>query len=387
MRVLFVTWAWPSHLYALVPFAWACRNDGHEVLMASQPGLLAELLATGLPAATVGADVDAAAMVRDYALPREQDRPRQTGTGGPAGRGPRALQMFTRLAEAMTGELIELGRRWQPELIVYEPTALAGPLAAAALGVPAVRHLYGTDLMLRARPVLPAALEPLMREHGIGEIEPFGVATLDPTPASLQVPGDYRRLQVRHVPYNGPGRLPALLPARSDRPRVLITWGHTMAKLAPDRFLAGEVARALARGTDQLDLVLAISSAQQPLLGSVPDEATVLVDTPIDLVLPGCDLVVAHGGASTVLTALGHGVPLLLIPQLPDHAGHAARVLAAGVGEVLTRDEASPEAIREQVARLLRGPQRATAAGVAAEMAKQPTGPQVLAELTDLIRP
>jgi UDP:flavonoid glycosyltransferase YjiC (YdhE family) len=387
MRVLFVTWAWPSHLYALVPFAWACRNDGHEVLMASQPGLLAELLATGLPAATVGADVDATAMVRDYALPREQDRPRQTGTGGPAGRGPRALQMFTRLAEAMTGELIELGRRWQPELIVYEPTALAGPLAAAALGVPAVRHLYGTDLMLRARPVLPTALEPLMREHGIDEVEPFGVATLDPTPASLQLPGDYRRLQVRHVSYNGPGRLPAMPPARPGRPRVLITWGHTMAKLAPDRFLAGEVARALAPDTGRLDLVLAISSAQRPLLGAVPDEATVLVDTPIDLVLPGCELVVAHGGASTVLTALGHGVPLLLIPQLPDHAGHAARVLAAGVGEVLTRDEASPEAIREQVAGLLRGPQPAAAAGVAAEMAKQPTGPQVLAELTDLIRP
>jgi UDP:flavonoid glycosyltransferase YjiC (YdhE family) len=112
----------------------------------------------------------------------------------------------------------------------------------------------------------------------------------------------------------------------------------------------------------------------------------VLVDTPLDLALPGCDLVVAHGGASTVLTALGHGVPLLLVPQLPDHAGHAARVLATGAGEVLTRDEASPKALRAEVDRLLVGPQRSAAAAIAAEIAEQPAAPQVLAELAGLIQ-
>ncbi|HEU5270181.1 MAG TPA: hypothetical protein VFU36_09685, partial [Jatrophihabitans sp.] len=281
MRVLFVTWAWPSHLYALVPFAWACRNEGHEVLVASQPALLPELLACGLPAATVGTDVDAAAMVAEYALPREQDQPKQTGSG-PGGRGPRALQMFTRLAEAMTGGLIELGRQWRPDLVVFEPTALAGPLAAAALGVPAVRHLYGTDLMLRARPVLPAALAPLAAEHGVAEFDPFGLATVDPTPASLQLPVNYHRLPVRHVAYQGPGRLPEPLPDPAGRPRVLISWGHTMAKLAPDRFLAGEVARALAED-DGPELVLAVSARQRGLLGELPERVRVLVDTPLDL--------------------------------------------------------------------------------------------------------
>uniref|UniRef100_J1RV42 Protein IroB n=1 Tax=Streptomyces auratus AGR0001 TaxID=1160718 RepID=J1RV42_9ACTN len=55
MRLLFTTWAWPSHLYALVTQAWACRAAGHEVLVASQPALAAEIGRCGLPAAVVAA--------------------------------------------------------------------------------------------------------------------------------------------------------------------------------------------------------------------------------------------------------------------------------------------------------------------------------------------
>jgi UDP:flavonoid glycosyltransferase YjiC (YdhE family) len=79
-------------------------------------------------------------------------------------------------------------------------------------------------------------------------------------------------------------------------------------------------------------------------------------------------------------------LPLLLVPQRPDHAGHAARVLAAGAGEVLTRDEASPKALRAEVDRLLAGPQRAAAAAIAAEMAEQPSAPRVIETLIEEIR-
>ena len=72
MRVLFTTWAWPSHLYALVQLAWACRSAGHEVLVASQPELLDEIIRTGLPGVAVGADVDAVELVRGYVLPSKE---------------------------------------------------------------------------------------------------------------------------------------------------------------------------------------------------------------------------------------------------------------------------------------------------------------------------
>ncbi|MDJ1138233.1 nucleotide disphospho-sugar-binding domain-containing protein [Streptomyces iconiensis] len=379
MRVLFTTWAWPSHLYALVPLAWACRAAGHEVLVVSQPGLRNEIAATGLPGAAVGTDVDGVGMVRGYVMPSETgpviepaepaesagstEPPGHAGSTGSAGgtaprtgRGPRAMRMFSAHADSMVDGLTEVASDWRADLVVYEPTALAGPLAAAAAGIPAVRLLYGVDLMARAGPLLPEVLAPLAERLGVKPdgYEPLGDLTIDPCPPGFQVPGDPPRLPMRYVPFNGPGvggdDLPAL-PAKGRR-RAVVTWGYTMARLHPELFLAGHAARALGALPDT-EVVVAVSARQRPLLGELPDGVRVVVDAPLNAVVERADLVVAHGGAGTVLTSLRAGVPLLLVPQLPDHAGHAARVVATGSGEVLTRDEATAAQLREEAARLL----------------------------------
>jgi UDP:flavonoid glycosyltransferase YjiC (YdhE family) len=380
MRVLFTSWAWPSHMYPMVPLAWACRASGHEVLLASQPALLAEMVRFGLPATSVGTDVDAVGMVRGYVLGGDE-----AGQAPRTGKGPRALQMILAQAESMVDGLVELARSWRPDVVVFEPTALAGPVAAATVGVPAVRHLYGTDLMLRARAVLPGVLAPLASRHGATGVDPFGAATLDPTPPSLQLPADHPRIPMRYVPFNGPGWTPPL-PERAGRARVCVTWGHTMARLDPGCFLAGDVIRALSGAG--VEVVAAVSDDQRPLLGAVPAGVRVLADAPLHQVLPDCDLVVAQGGAGTVLTALSSGLPMLLVPQLPDHAGHAGRVLAAGAGEVLTRDEAGPERIRAEVERLLAdGPHRAAAQRLRDENSRQPLPAVVVAELERIAEP
>ncbi len=116
----------------MVPVAWACRAGGHEVLVASQPELTDAIALTGLPAAPVGRDVDAEAIFRDIVLaPPSAQRPQGGG-------GPRVLNLLVQLAEAMTDDLIELAAGWRADLVVFEPTAFAGPLAAAALRIPAV---------------------------------------------------------------------------------------------------------------------------------------------------------------------------------------------------------------------------------------------------------
>ena len=385
MRVLFTTWAWPSHLYVLVPLAWACRAAGHEVLVASQPEILDEISRTGLPGAAVGADVDAVDLVRGYVLPSEAGDGDGLGQAPKLGKGPRAMQMFMAHAESMVDGLVDLAREWRPDVVVFEPTALAGPVAAAAAGVPAVRQLYGTDLMMRARAVLPQALSELAERHQTGDFDPFGVSTIDPTPTSFQVPTDYRRLPMRYIPFNGPGPRLAPLPPRDGRPRVCLTWGHTIAKLDPRRFLVPQVIDAV----HELDveLVVAVSAKQRPLLGDVPPDVRVLVDVPIQHVLGDCDLVVGHGGAGTVLTSLHFGLPLLLVPQLPDHLGHSGRVLATGSGEVLARDEVTPERLRAEVTRLLSdGPEREAAAKLKAEMHGQPAPSELVAELETVAR-
>jgi UDP:flavonoid glycosyltransferase YjiC (YdhE family) len=362
VRVIFTTWAWPSHLYALVPLAWACRAAGHDVLVASEPELVDEIVRSGLPAVAVGTGgVDTVGMVRGYL------------TGAPSGNGPRALQMVCAHAESMVGGLTDVARRWRADLIVYETTTMAGPLAAAAADIPAVRHLYGTDLLLKAKPFLVDLLAPL----ATGPFDPFGFATIDPTPAGLQIGTDYRRLPMRHIPFNGSGTLPDF----DERATVCVTWGHTVAKLDPERFLVPSVLKEL----DGLDIVLAVSSSQLPLLGKLADTVRVVVDTPLTHVLGKCDVVVGHGGASTILTALGHGLPMVLVPQLPDHKGHSARLAATGAGVMLPVQDMAE--IRQHVEKVLAGDVERTAAGALRdEMRRQPTPAALVESLVSVAR-
>jgi UDP:flavonoid glycosyltransferase YjiC (YdhE family) len=64
-----------------------------------------------------------------------------------------------------------------------------------------------------------------------------------------------------------------------------------------------------------------------------------------DRLLPECALVVSHGGLGTVLRALAHGVPLLILPLGRDQAFNASRVEALGAGIALPLD-ASPQRIQ-----------------------------------------
>lgn len=375
MRIIFTTWGWPSHLYAMVPLAWACRSAGHDVLVATEPHFTDTVLRTGLPVAAVGHDVDAVAVFRDIVRPSAAPR---------GGGGPRILGLLATLAESMAGDLIRLGEEWNADLIVFEPTALAGPLAAAALGVPAVRHLYGTDLLSMAGPFLKDTLAPICARLGLDEVDPFGQATVDPCPAALQVPTGSRRIAMRYVPFNGPGTAPAGPPPGSGRPRVCITWGTTLDRLDPELFLAGEVARAIADLA--VDPVVAIRPGQRELLGALPPQVRVVESVPLHLLLPGCDLVVAHGGAGTLLTALAHGLPQLLIPRLPDHVRHALRVAETKAGIVLPAPVHDPAEIRDRLAELLAAPSyRDAAERLRQESAGQPAPADLLPELERLL--
>ncbi|MHA6763576.1 nucleotide disphospho-sugar-binding domain-containing protein [Streptacidiphilus sp. PAMC 29251] len=386
MRILFTAWAWPSHLYAMVPLAWACRAAGHDVLMASQPALAGTMSRTGLPSTRIGRDVDAEAVFRDIVTGRPADPVNpagQPGTQRSGGGGPRVLNLLVDLADAMVDDLVELGSSWQPDLVVFEPTAFAGPLAAARLGVPAVRHLYGTDLMSVVGGFLPSALAPLAERLGLGGVDPFGTATVDPCPAGLQVPVGSRRLPMRYVPHNGPGVAPRRLPQRSGRPLVCVTWGTTMSRLDSDLFLAGDVARAIS--DVDADVLLAVTGEQRALLGALPSRTQVAESVPLHLLLPHCDAVVAHGGAGSLLTAVSHGLPQLLLPRLPDHVRHAGRIVEAGAGTVVPAPVQEARLIRDGLGTLLATHSyRESAERLRDEMRSQPAPARVVAELEDI---
>ncbi|GLY85135.1 nucleotide disphospho-sugar-binding domain-containing protein [Actinoallomurus iriomotensis] len=379
MRIIFTTWAWPSHLYAMVPVAWACRTRGHEVLVASQPALADTAARTGLPVASVGHDVDAVAVFRQIASSPSPS------AGGPRPKrgGPRVLGLLATLAEAMVDDLIVLARRWGADLIVFEPTAFAGPAAAAVLGIPAVRHLYGVDLMSAAGDFLGDALAPLRTRLGLDEIDVYGAATVDPCPDGMQAEAPSPRLPVRYVPYNGPGA-PPVLPPPDGRPRVCVTWGTTLSRLDPAFFLTGQVARAI--GDLDVEPVLAVTPGQRTLLGPFPPGTRVVESAPLHLLLPTCDAVVAHGGAGTSLTGVAYGLPQLLVTRLPDHVRHAAGLARAGAGITVEAAKAEPRVIRERLAELLSDPSyRAAAERLSRETHDRPSPDRVVTDIERLV--
>ena len=56
---------------------------------------------------------------------------------------------------------------------------------------------------------------------------------------------------------------------------------------------------------------------------------------PQSLLLPHCDLVVSHAGSGSVIGALTHGLPMVLLPMGADQPLNAARAEALGVAQVL----------------------------------------------------
>jgi UDP:flavonoid glycosyltransferase YjiC (YdhE family) len=91
---------------------------------------------------------------------------------------------------------------------------------------------------------------------------------------------------------------------------------------------------------------------------------------PHDDIMPSAALVVGHGGHSTTMRALAHGVPLLILPMhsMLDQLMIGKAVAAAGAGRVLPKT-ASPRDIRSAVELLLQDPSyRRAAAAVGARL-------------------
>jgi UDP:flavonoid glycosyltransferase YjiC (YdhE family) len=70
--------------------------------------------------------------------------------------------------------------------------------------------------------------------------------------------------------------------------------------------------------------------------------------------MPSVSLVVGHGGHSTTMRALAHGIPLLIMPMHPllDQPMIGQAIAAAGAGRALPKS-ASPAQIRSAVQALL----------------------------------
>ena len=78
---------------------------------------------------------------------------------------------------------------------------------------------------------------------------------------------------------------------------------------------------------------------------------------PQTLLLPHCDAVIFHGGYNSLLSALWHGLPMVIIPQEGgDQFPTACRCVEIGVGVLVDGTPPAPEAIHSAVSTVLEQP-------------------------------
>jgi MGT family glycosyltransferase len=139
--------------------------------------------------------------------------------------------------------------------------------------------------------------------------------------------------------------LPGWIADLNEAPTVCATLGTFMNRSA-------EVFDAIleALRDEQFNLVLTIGRDQDPAqFGVLPPNVHIGRYIPLSLLLPYCAAVVCQAGFSTVVTALNHGLPVVLIPLGADQPLVAQQMSMLVVGPVLGPTDRTVETIRGAV--------------------------------------
>jgi UDP:flavonoid glycosyltransferase YjiC (YdhE family) len=138
-----------------------------------------------------------------------------------------------------------------------------------------------------------------------------------------------------------------------DGPLVYLTLGTIFNQESGDLF-----ERALA-GLRELPgrVVVTVGRELDPqVLGPQPSNVLVRSYVPQSQLLPHCNLVVSHAGSGSVLGALSHGLPMVLLPMGADQTLNAARAQQLHLAEVLDPVGATPAAIKRAATRTMADP-------------------------------
>lgn len=209
-------------------------------------------------------------------------------------------------------------------------------------------------------------------------------------PPSYQEPNAYRPPTMHHLrtivfDRSGSETAPPWLGQDLPRPVVYATFGTEVPNIPPLGVFPGLFQAVIDGLRDEVGtLIVTVSRGKNPAdLGPQPPHVHVERYLPQSLLLPHCDLVVTHGGHNTVLAALAHGLPLVVIPIAADQPENAQRCADLGLGRVVGPGERTPDAIRAAVRDVLANPRiQQNAAELQAEMEALP-GPERAVELLE----
>ncbi|MBB4687712.1 glycosyltransferase [Amycolatopsis jiangsuensis] len=383
MRLMFSSGAGYSHIAPMLPLALAARDAGDEVVFVTGSEALRYVEDAGLQAASVGDPRDPAAAAPIWQRARDE-----TAQMTPE-------QRFSHLmAEYMVGfgaasrldAMVEFVRDWQPDLVISNAAERAAVMAACLVEIPYVMHAIGPPKSATTMARAWEVAENLVRERGLdGLPSREHVPYLDIWPDGLppeDVPWEYpARWPVRPagvVPVPGPR--PAVLDGLPYDRTVYVTLGTTYNGRPG---VLEEMVSAL-RG-ESVNVVVTIGrDGDRSRFGEQPEHVRIENFVPQEQVLPSVDAVVCHGGSATVLGALAHGVPLVVLPLAADHFEVAEQISAAETGVVVD----SGGGIRDAVRAVLTDPvYRDSARTFAGRVAEMPAPATVLDRLRDGVEP
>ncbi|RVX38755.1 UDP:flavonoid glycosyltransferase YjiC (YdhE family) [Nonomuraea polychroma] len=405
MRVLITPMPWPSHYYQMVGVVWALVAAGHEVRVAGQPALFDAVTGTGITAVAAGGGYDIMTGVAEMVQERQKvdQQPNMIGEGvfTPEDKA-RLLKIrmipHIRLAQDAAEDLVAFARAWRPDVVITDPLVYAAPLAAAAVGAPVVRHLWGPDLARHIglpgsglseeedpRAVWPEEMVELYSRYGAKPQPDFAVLTLDNCPDSLQLAGVPNRVAMRYVSYNGSMVAPPWVLEPADRPRVCVTWGSSTGQLlGEDVFMVPQILEALS--PFDVEAVVAVRPEDRSRVPDDYDWVRVVENVPLNLFLPTCHAIVHGSSGGAALTSAMYGLPQLVLPHVGGEGIIYDQLTAVGAGIGLKQDESSVEAIRQAADAVLHDDKpREAARRLQREMLSQPPPSEIISTLEELV--
>jgi UDP:flavonoid glycosyltransferase YjiC (YdhE family) len=360
MRVLITFAGGSGHLEPLVPVAQAVSEVGHAVAFSGRPAVARRVRELGFEMFVTGPPGPEAPPTRTPLLDVDLEREAQVLRDGFAGR----------IARERADGVLKVCAAWRPDVLVCGEVDFGAMVAAERAGLPfATVLITATNAFVRPE-VVAEPLEALRAEHGLPADSPREPLVLSPFPHRLRPPPP-NALAFRTAPVQRPP---------TDARTVYFTLG-TIFNLE-----SGDLFERVLGGLRELpvDVVATVGRNLDPdELGPQPANVSIERYLPQSEILPRCRAVVSHGGSGSLLAALAHGLPSVLLPMGADQPQNAARCEQLGVARVLDAVRATPQTVREAVADVLADPSyRSAAERIADEIAALP-GPEATVPLLE----
>ncbi|UJW30071.1 glycosyltransferase [Saccharothrix sp. AJ9571] len=378
MRILFTFAGGTGHFNPLAPIARAAEAAGHQIAFTGQAALLETVRAAGFTAFDTGGDTFGSRERRPLAE-IDLDQEEQALREGYA----------RRVAGERCPRIIELCRHWRADVVVCDEADFGAVVAAESLGLP-----HATVLVIAAGSLIRPGLvgEPLNElraRHGLDPDPEMAMLgrhlVLSPFPPSYRDPAFSLPPTARSLTFDPVvPDVPAPDWLRTDAPTVYFTLGTVFNTESGDLF------HRVLTGLRELpvNVVMTVGPHIDPAeFGPQPDSVRIERYIPQASLLPWCTAMVSHGGSGSVLGALAHGMPMVLLPLGADQPHNAERCAQLGVARVLDAMTASSAEIAAATEDVLHEDGYRQAAGrLRDEIAGLPDATHAVRLLEDLVR-